>query len=694
MPRVSVVIPTWNGSELLDRALASLERQRWRDFEVVVVDNASTDDTLAMLQRRHPDVGVVRLSENRGFAAAVNEGIRASKGSIVALLNNDAEADPAWLGRLVAAFDRHPEISSLASKMLDHHHRDIIDSAGDRLGVFASPRGHGLPDGPEYAEPREVLSPCGGAAAYRRELFDDVGFFDEAYFAWFEDVDLGMRARLAGHRCLYVPDAVVYHHGSATARRISDRAFYLRSRNAMILGFRYLPPERLVAFGLLLVTWPLVRAVVDGQRLGTAFRAVRDFVARLPGVIRERRAALGDRRIPMSELREALASPLARNRPGPKRLPVRVDGRRRARPVDVVIVNWNGRDYLPGCLAALERSTVPLRVILVDNASEDGSVDYVRSEHPGVEVAALGENTGYAAGANEGLHRAEGELALVMNPDALLAPDYVERLQTLLEADPTVGIAQGKLYRITPEDFRKGMVTSGDGSATGRSAEGGLAGGTLDSAGHVIPRSRRVFDRGQGQQDGPEFADPASVFSASGAAILLRRAMWEDVAPDGEIFDESFFAYKEEIDLCWRARWLGWDVAYVPTAVAGHVRAWVGKGLPPKGRIQPMARRHSWKNHYLLMLKNDRLSHVLLHLPWIVGWEAVRQVYALTRDPAVYPSYLLLARLLPQALRRRRDVLSRRRVAASEMRSWLGGAPRSIRAPAGPTVVKSGVAGP
>lgn len=665
MARVSVVIPTWNGSELLDRALGSLQRQSWRDFEVVVVDNASADDTLAMLEREHPDVRVVRLPENRGFAAAVNEGIDASEGEIVALLNNDAEADPEWLARLVDASERHPGISSFASKMLDYHRRDVIDSAGDRLGVFASQRGHGMPDGPEYAEPREVLSPCAGAAAYRRDLFDDVGTFDEGYFAYFEDVDLGLRARLAGHRCLYVPDAVVYHHGSATARRISDRAFYLRSRNAMILGFRYLPVERLLAFGPLLVVWPLVRAVLDGQRMTTALRAVRDFIVVLPGVIGDRRRLLGERRIPMSGLRRALASPLSRNRPGPTGLPVRVDERRRARPVDVVIVNWNGRDYLPACLAALRASTVPLRITVVDNASEDGSVEYLSTEHPDVELVALAENTGYAAGANEGLRRAEGELALVMNPDVLVEPEYVERLQALLEGSTTVGIAQGKLYGIVPEDFRTGTSP-------------GRTGRTLDSAGHVIPRSRRVFDRGQGRQDGPEFAEPAAVFSASGAAMVLRRAMWEDVAPDGEVFDESFFAYKEEIDLCWRARWLGWEVAYLPTAVAGHVRAWTGKGLPPKDRIPAMARRHSWKNHYLLMLKNDRLGHLLLHLPWIAGWEVVRQAYALTRDPAVYPSYLHLARLLPRALRRRRDILSRRRADVSEMRRWLGGEPRPM----------------
>lgn len=666
MPRVSVVIPSWNGADLLAHALHSLDEQSWRDFEIVVVDNASTDATLPMLERDHPGVRVVALEENLGFAGAVNAGIDASQGEIVALLNNDTEADPEWLAHLVRAFDDNPDIGSCASKMLDFHDRTLVDSAGDQLGVFASQRGHGMPDGPAFAQPRDVLSPCGGAAAYRRELFDDVGTFDERYFAYFEDVDLGIRALLAGYRCLYVPGAVVYHLGSATGRRVPETSFHLRSRNAMILGFQYLPPLRLVAFAPVLLLWPFVRALADGQRMGTALRALKDFVAQLPDVARGRREAFAERRISMGDYRRALAPPLTRNRRMRRGFPRPTErGGGAERPIDVVIVNWNGRAYLPDCLAAVRRSTVSVRVIVVDNASRDGSVEYVRSAHPWVDVVALDANTGYAAGANAGLRRAEGDYALVMNPDVLLAPDYVERLERRLAMSPSVGIAQGKLYQIAPEDFSSDTIRSG---------------GTLDSAGHAIPKSRRVFDRGQGREDGPVFQEPASVFSASGAAIFLRRTMWEDVAVDDEVFDESFFAYKEEIDLCWRARWLGWQVAYEPEAVAAHVRAWSGKGLPPKDRVSPVARRHSWKNHYLLLVKNDRFAHLLRHLPAVVGWEVVRQGYALFRDPTVYRSYLDLLRLLPQSWRRRRTVFGRRRTEPAEMRRWFGAEPFPLAA--------------
>lgn len=329
-------------------------------------------------------------------------------------------------------------------------------------------------------------------------------------------------------------------------------------------------------------------------------------------------------------------------------------------PIDVVVVNWNGRRYLPDALRALARSSVPVRVIVVDCASTDGSVDYLRNAHPEVEVVACSENLGYAGGANLGLRQGTAPYTVVMNPDVILAPDHLAVLRERLESEPTIGAAQGKLYWIPPERF---------------GAERLEAGGVLDSAGHQIRRDRMVVDRGEGRPDGPEFSQEASVFSACGAALFLRRAMLDDLAPDGEYFDASFFAYKEDIDLCWRARVLGWDVRYVPDALAWHVRGWAGGKLPSKHRLPLAARRHSWKNHYLLMLKNDRATDVLRALPFIAGWEFVRHLYALLRDPALYPAFLDVARLLPAALRRRRELFRRRRAHPLELRRWFGAAP-------------------
>jgi GT2 family glycosyltransferase len=239
----------------------------------------------------------------------------------------------------------------------------------------------------------------------------------------------------------------------------------------------------------------------------------------------------------------------------------------------------------------------------------------------------------------------------------LLAADHLEVLRDRLDADPRIGIAQGKLYRATPEEFDAGVE-----SAT-----------VLDSAGHVIRRSRMVVDRGQGERDGPQYAREASVFSACGAALFLRRALLDDLSRAGRFFDESFFAYKEDIDLGWRARVLGWDVRYVPAAVAHHVRslplggdAWRTLSLP--------ARRHSWKNHYLMLLRNDRVADVLADLPFIVGWEALRLGHALLRDRGVLTAYREFVRAIPAALRARRELRSRRRAGTAEIRRWFGAA--------------------
>lgn len=288
-PRVSIVIPSWNGAALLAPALESLTRQTFDDFEIVVVDNGSSDGTVEMLGREHPAARLVELGENRGFAAAVNAGISAARGEIVVLMNNDTEAEPHWLEALVRAIDEDPRVGSVASRMLAFSDPPRIDSAGVQFGLYASQIGEGAPDGAWFDEPREVFAACAGAAAYRREALDQVGGLDERYFAYFEDVDLGARLQLAGWRCMYAPEAVIRHHGSATSNRIPGRKFYLLMRNSLILFFQYAPRRRLVWAPAVLL-WPFVRAFLDRQPLLLASRAVYDFARQIPTVLSRRRA--------------------------------------------------------------------------------------------------------------------------------------------------------------------------------------------------------------------------------------------------------------------------------------------------------------------------------------------------------------------------------------------------------------------
>lgn len=309
-PRVSVVIPTWNRRDLLAEALDSLDAQSFRDFETIIVDNGSRDDTIAWLRTQRPSVRVVALPHNQGFAAAVNAGIRLAMGEILVLMNNDVEASPDWIQALVRSLDEHPGIGSCASKMLLWADRSRIDSAGDDLGLLALSLGHGLPDSPEFAHPRYIFSPCAGAAAYRREAIDRVGWFDERFYAYLEDVDLGARLQMAGWRCLYVPDAVVYHHGSATSDRFPDLKLRMLMRNSLFLFFQYMPGRIVALWGPVMLAWPFYRTLRERRSPTLAVQALWGFIRELPRVIQIRRRVRRTSRLVPGEFRSRLAERL------------------------------------------------------------------------------------------------------------------------------------------------------------------------------------------------------------------------------------------------------------------------------------------------------------------------------------------------------------------------------------------------
>lgn len=309
-PRVSVVIPTWNAADLLAQALASLAAQSFTDFEIIVVDNGSTDGTRERLARDFAAVRVVPLPRNLGFAAATNRGIAAAAGEIVVCMNNDVLAEPGWLAALVAALDARPDAGSVASKMLDAKRPGVIDSAGDTMSLVAWNFGKGEPDGPRFSAAREVLSACAGAAAYRRALFDAVGTFDETFFAWFEDVDLGLRAQLAGFRCWYEPAAVVHHLGSATADRVSATKTFYTARNALIVFFKTMPLRRLLPWGPVMLLWPWLNPVIQQRPFWPHVRAFFAFLGLLPRTVAARRALFRRRPLHIERVLALLDSPL------------------------------------------------------------------------------------------------------------------------------------------------------------------------------------------------------------------------------------------------------------------------------------------------------------------------------------------------------------------------------------------------
>jgi GT2 family glycosyltransferase len=307
MPRVSAAVLNYDGRELLEVILPSLFAQEYRDFEVIVVDDSSSDDSVAYVHETWPRARVVSAGDvNLGVAAALNAGVAAAIGELVALLNNDIELDPRWMGELVAALDRHPEAATAAGKLLNFHRRDELDAAGDIFtrAATAFGRGNGERDRGQYDREEEVFAPTAGAALYRASALAEVGAFDESFFAYFEDVDWGLRAQIAGYRSWYVPSAIGYHMGATTTRpRANPRFFELQRRNTLALLMKDVP----LAFIL-----RNAHLILAHQALGLAYSAnagmlrphLRAFAAATraaPKWLADRRAILGGRRVSLRE---------------------------------------------------------------------------------------------------------------------------------------------------------------------------------------------------------------------------------------------------------------------------------------------------------------------------------------------------------------------------------------------------------
>lgn len=305
-------------------------------------------------------------------------------------------------------------------------------------------------------------------------------------------------------------------------------------------------------------------------------------------------------------------------------------------PWSAGIVNHGDYDELVECLESLEAQTQPAQTVRVYDTGVDASALKALVERfPNVTFEG-GPNRGYAGGANRLLAALTSDspapdYVLLLNADVALDADFCEQLGRAVDRFPEVAIAGGRLVR------------------PGRQR--------LDSTGVVFPRNRRPRDRGSEEVDRGQYATSETVEGVSGAAMWLRVAALPHLALDGEVFDEDFFAYHEDTDLCWRARVLGWTVWYEASATAVHRRGW---RYDARARIPVEVRLHSFKNHYLQLAKNERALDLLRHAPWLVGWEVLRLGFALLRDPSMLKGYAAAARCLPAALRKRRLLREKR----------------------------------
>ncbi len=318
----------------------------------------------------------------------------------------------------------------------------------------------------------------------------------------------------------------------------------------------------------------------------------------------------------------------------------------------VQLVTFNSQEDLPGCLASLAaQSFRDFEVHVLDNASTDGTREFLDGHQAELAVLEYAPcNLGFAAAHNRLLAGHGADYVLFLNPDTELAPDCLERGVDRLSRHPECGSLSPKLWRL--------MVTDA----------GRVRTRVLDSTGIYWLRNQRHLDRGSGEPDTGQYDRPAYVFGATGAASFYRRSCLADVAVDGEILDEDFFAYREDAELAWRAAWRGWRCVFDPAVTAWHVR----RVLPEnRRRTHPDINLHSVKNRWLIRVKNMPVG---MYLRWFVPIsmrDLAVVVYIPLREPRSLRAFVLLARLLPRFLAKRREVFARATVSRQEIEQWF-----------------------
>ena len=298
--------------------------------------------------------------------------------------------------------------------------------------------------------------------------------------------------------------------------------------------------------------------------------------------------------------------------------------------VSVCIVTYNSSEDISSCLDAVMLQSQPIEaIIVVDNASSDHSVKLVQQRMNEGTPIVLYENeinNGFAGGQNQAIAATNSDYVLVLNPDVVLDSDYIVHLVNRLEVDPHAGSATGLLMLKSDPSI-------------------------VDSTGLHIGSSRHAVDRGAGQPVAQWF-EPGEVFGVSGAAALYSRRMIDEIMLDGEFFDEQFFAYKEDVDVAWRARLLGWSAYYVPVATAVHARGWQKEG---RRSISLFVRQHSYVNQLFMMMKNEQPGwHLIKVIPNVVVRELSKLLYILLRERELLSSWKLISQAFPSMMRKRR----------------------------------------
>ena len=307
--QVSIIVVNWNRAGLLRDCLNALCCQSYSNFEIIVVDNGSSDDSATLVKEDFPRIKLVELTENRGFTGGNAAGLEVADGEFIALVNNDACVAPDWLDKLLRPMLMDSSIGICASKLIIDG-SDKIDSAGDGIttaGVGFN-RGLGV-DCRQFSSTEPIFGACGAAAVYRRSMLREIGFFDSDFFLYDEDIDLSFRAQLAGWKCQYVSDAVAFHKGNATAERLSDVHVYYHSRNLEFVWIKNMPGILMLRYlhhKLIQELAGFVYLCLRHRRRNAFYRAKRDALRMLPHMLKKRREIQRRRKVSDRYIRQIL----------------------------------------------------------------------------------------------------------------------------------------------------------------------------------------------------------------------------------------------------------------------------------------------------------------------------------------------------------------------------------------------------
>jgi GT2 family glycosyltransferase len=322
--------------------------------------------------------------------------------------------------------------------------------------------------------------------------------------------------------------------------------------------------------------------------------------------------------------------------------------------IDIHIVTWNSLSFIPSCLQGIfDQECTEFHVTVIDNASEDGTVNYIQSHYPQVSILRNSQNLGFSKPHNLAIQRSQSEFILILNPDVYLDKGFLTACLKTMQQDDMIGATAPRMYQINKEEFLSHAFPVDL---------------VIDSSGLNMLKSRRIVLRGRDKKDGPEFDIPEEVFGADGAAPFYRRKMLEDISIEQEYFDEDFFAYKEDHDLAWRARLMGWKTVYVPDAKAYHIRA-VRPG--ERGEMKGELRILGVRNRYLMMKKNELPSLTVRHLINILFYEMKILFYILLIERESWRAYLDAWRLYPRMAVKRSQIMARRRTSTKDLSIWF-----------------------